>query len=307
MKILAIIIIVLSIGETLVCQPTNTDFLDYDYKINGNVNSILEESFLLNSDKIIVEKKWDTKWENDKSIYFDELNYVTKIEYLDASGKVLRSDLFRYENGNITLRKLKYSTEIHFYENGVLDEIYSEVSQPKMIKTGFEKPTPNSYESKLKHIYENDQLKNVIMYNSRGEKECIANLKYDTSTKQLIEMENNCDGLIEKYEYKYSDENLIQIKWSDNEEGLIEQSDYKYDQDKVIEESWKLYDGGEYSGKVVTKYDNYNEVEVTESNENDEIDYMIRFEYEFDDHGNWIKKYVIKEDENYLITRQIKY
>ena len=120
-------------------------------------------------------------------------------------------------------------------------------------------------------------------------------------------VENLCGEVNEKYEYKYSGDKLIQIKWSDNYDGLIEQSDYKYDNGKIIEESWKLYDEGEYSGKVVTKYQNFNMIEVTESNENDEIDFVIKYKYEFDENGNWIKKYIIGEDEKYLVTRQIQY
>lgn len=307
MKVVFSIIIILLIKLSLYSQTTIDDFLNYDYKVNGDVTKIIEESFLVNSDKSIVKKQWDVNWEYDKNIYYDRSNNVTRIEYLDPTGNVLRTDEFTYKNGKIAFRKLKFLTEIYFYENGLLDEIYSEVSQPKIITTGLEKPAPNSYGLKLKHVYDNGLLKNIITYNSRNEEECLATLKYNTTTRQLIEMANDCDGLIEKFEYQYSGENIVQIKWSDTEDGLIEQSDYKYDQGKVVEESWKLYDRGEYSGKVVTKYNNYNEVEITETNENDEVELLTRFEYEYDYQGNWIKKFVLEEDENYLITRQITY
>ena len=289
------------------CQPTIEDFVDYDYKVEGNVSSIYEESYLLNEDNTIARKKWDANWELDKKIQFNQSNKVTRIDYLDSSDNVSSSDLFKYENDKLLHRKLKYSNEIYFYENGLLVETYSEVSQPKIIKTGFEKPLPNSYESKIKYQYDNGKLINVKEFNSSNEIECQGTLKYDSTTDLLLVVENLCGEVNEKYEYKYSGDKLIQIKWSDNYDGLIEQSDYKYDNGKIIEESWKLYDEGEYSGKVVTKYQNFNMIEVTESNENDEIDFVIKYKYEFDENGNWIKKYIIGEDEKYLVTRQIQY
>lgn len=57
----------------------------------------------------------------------------------------------------------------------------------------------------------------------------------------------------------------------------------------------------------MTKYENYNEIEVQESDSEGHIDYIKIFKYDFDDKGNWIKKYIMNKDENYLIRRHIVY
>lgn len=282
---------------------------DFGFKVYGDVEKIEETSYVLDEDLRVLKDGWETSWESGKVIFFNKLRKPQKIDYLDKNKNVTRSDVFEYYNGKIVLSKLKYSTTINKYDkNGLLMEVYQEVSQPELIKTGLEEPSSIVYKSKLIYQYsDSGDISTVKEVSSNGSVLCIANYEYHPTEKYLEKITNDCQDLIEKYEYKYQEGKITQITWSDNIDGMIEETDYLYDDGQLIKETWKLFDEGEYDGQVVTKYENYNEIEVQESNSEGHIDYIKRFKYDFDDQGNWIKKYIMNEDESYLIRRHIVY
>ena len=282
---------------------------DFKFKIYGNVEKIEETSYVLDEDLKILKDGWETSWESDKVIFFNKLGKPQKIDYLDKNRNVTRSDLFEYHNGKIVLSKLKYSTTINKYDkNGLLMEVYQEVSQPELIKTGLEEPNSIVYESKLIYQYnDSGEISSVKEVSATGSVLCIANYKYHPTEKYLEKITNDCQGLIEKHEYKYQKGQITQITWSDNIDGKIEETYYLYEDGQLVNETWKLFDEGEYDGQVVTKYENCNEIEVQESDSEGHLEYIKSFKYDFDDKGNWIKKYIMNEDENYLIRRHIVY
>lgn len=285
------------------------DITDFEYKVNGPVRSILETSYIVDANQIIIEKDWAYSWASDSKAYFDRDAHILKKDYYKKDGSVDRSNLYEYREGRLVMRQLDYSISIFIYNDaGLLLEEYQEVSKPRVIATAEVQPIPELYETKLEYEYHtNENIASITEIAFDGPIESKSVYHYTDGSTELDKIVYHYDDVIETYDYTIIDGRITQIKRSDNEEGLFESYDYAYRGGQLVQETWKLYDGGAYDGQVRYRFENYNVVEDQESDYDGTIDFTTTYTYDFDDRGNWIRKYYTMKDKNYMVKREIIY
>lgn len=297
-------------GQTITGDSHDPDYItDFRYKVNGPVRTILETSYIIDDNRKIIKKGWDVSWESDSKLYFDKSGNITKVDDLMEDGSVSRSDLYQYLHGRLVHRRVNFTDYVYIYNGaGQLDEEYQEVTLPKVNTTGNTQPIPAAYTSKLKYAYNpNGTISTITETGLDGTVGGEVTFHYRQGSTELSKITASYDDVIETYAYTYTDGNITTIQLSDNEEGLYETYDYTFRDGQLAEENSKFYQDGQYVGDLVYKFENYNEVEVHESDEYGNLDYRTIYTYDFDDRGNWIRKYFTEKDKNYMVKREIVY
>lgn len=282
-----------------------------DYNLNGKVKKVTYDSYQADKGFVKIKKGWEETEKLDKTIEFDEFGKITKILYKDLNNKVIRTDKFDYSNQVLIKSITKYEIIKYSYDNQKRLEIQKIFDR-----------TPESISaSNIDGIEGKEKLFVQFEYDLKGrlKKKIETNKKKNTylttsffyNDKDLILKEETVynDGFKEWYKYQYdSNGKVINKKWYDNEEGILENLTNQYEDNNLLTSTWENYADGELEGKIVYRYENGNEVELTEFDllENTQIKWV--YNYEYDSMKNWIKKTAHTfKNEYFLVERKIEY
>ena len=246
--------------------------------------------------------------------WFTEFGALKRTKYFGTFGDITQIEEYKYDSNN---NQIESNTEL--------------VGAKRRIKTVIKNDTINR--TKTHKSYLNDSLVeiNIVFYgeNDRANKhleiknndtiESTINSKYDGNKNLISEVqtENNGEESNTTGNYFRYDENdriisstfemhhskyISKYKWSDNK--IVSREDYSIlpDESKHFDESY-VYD--KYFNPIIhTKY------------RDSQIEQETKYEYEFDDRGNWIKRTVFLKQSRlgsksfvkaYVETRQIEY
>lgn len=291
------------------CGQDPDDMTDFEYKIIGSVKSITEKSYILDENGKIVESGWDVSWENDSRMYFDIDGRIIKVEELDPEGSITETDIYEYRDSLLIHKKINGQHTIYFYTpSGMLSEVFINVSNPVKDKSGYMKPATSNYISRLRYEYTPDALISAITEKGMDtDMDSRMIYQYRNRSNEIWEITFAYDDIVETHSYDYTDGQITEIKKSDSEDGLFEQYEYIYKDDKIVQETWKLFEDHRFDGQVVYKFDNYNLIEVEESDGKGIIEHTTTYTYEYDGRGNWTKQFFTAKGEDYMVVREIKY
>lgn len=285
-----------------------------DYNLNGNVKKVIYDSY--QSEKTSegfekIKKGWEETEKLDKTIELNAIGKITKVIYKDLDNKIVRTDKFDYSDQNLIKSTTKYQIIKYSYDNQkrlvtqkIFDRTPGNISASNIDETDGKETLLVQYEYDLKGI-----LKQKIETNKK--KKTYSTTSYFYNDKNLIIKEETVynNGFKDWHNYQYdSNGKMINKKWYDNEEGILENLTNHYEDNNLLTSTWENYADGELEGKIVYRYDNGNEVEITEFDvlENTEIKWV--YKYEYDSMKNWIKKTVHTfKNEYYLVERKIDY
>ncbi|WP_406684375.1 hypothetical protein N1F78_01190 [Seonamhaeicola sp. MEBiC1930] len=282
-----------------------------DYNINGKVKKVTYDSYQTDKDFFKIKKGWEETEKLDKTIEFNEVGKITKIIYKDLNNKVIRTDKFDYSKQVLIKSITKYEIIKYSYDNQkrletqkIFDRTPESISASNIDEIEGKEKLFVQFEYDLK-----GRLKKKIETNKKKNTNLTTSFFY--SDKNLILKEETVynDGFKEWYKYQYdSNGKVINKKWYDNEEGILENLTNQYEDNNLLTSTWENYADGELEGKIVYRYENGNEVEITEFDllENTQIKWV--YNYEYDSMKNWIKKTAHTfKNEYFLVERKIEY
>lgn len=271
--------------------------------LKGRVRIIEEKSFVgkeQNGTYVVVKPGWESTWEKDSKTYFDSVGNLVKVDFYQL-GKVLRTEYFTYQNSKLIERFRLYHHSFYDYDSygKIIRERYRFISDKK-------KPTL----SLIEYVYdaagnlivknESDSLKNVLGIDS---------IFYNQQNKPIKMLSYHQDRMDFQYVKYDVNGNVQELILGDDEDGLAEKFSFTYENDQLKMEDWTLYIDNEMDGKVISYFEDRNEVKVMETDKDGEVTNTSLSSYEFDQLGNWIKRTIKNSKDNsvYIIQRKITY
>lgn len=285
-----------------------------DYNLNGKVKKVIYDSY--QSEKTTegfkkIKKGWEETEKLDKTIELNKIGKITKVIYKDLDNKIVRTDKFDYSDQALIKSTTKYQIIKYYYDNQrrlvtqkMFDRTPESISASNIDEIDGKETLFVQFEYDLK-----GRLKQKIETNKK--KKTYSTTSYFYNDKNLIFKEETVynDGYKDWYEYQYDSKGkMTNKKWFDNEEGILENLTNIYRDNDLLTSIWENYADGKLEGKIVYRYENGNEVEITEFDvlENTQIKWV--YSYEYDSMKNWIKKIAHTfKNEYYLLERKIEY
>jgi hypothetical protein len=233
--------------------------------LQGKVKSVKEYWIEITGQNNVSEKKLST------CNFYNPKGYVTEIQEFDKGGILVEKQVFNYNEENLLLSKKaltgngdhKWRLKYQYNEKDSTVEITLEGSGGETINS-------------TKHRFVDGKILNPIKENSFQSGENY----YDTEGN-LVEMKMLNNQFV--FQYKYSNQLLIETLCHDGENKLISKELYKYDSKNNLTEKRSILASGKLIG-------------------------LFKYEYIFDDEGNWISKKEIFNHKTISITeREIVY
>jgi len=281
--------------------------------LKGEVKFIEEKSFNgieQNGEYVAKSPGWQYTWERDTKSFYDSLGNLIKVDFY-SSGKIERSEIFKYENLKLIESIRLFHHRIFEYDDlGRIKIEYYKNQQPETIKSGNESPVNKSTFSKIEYFYDNSG--NLILKKETepsNSSQSIDSIFYDAQNRP-IKILSYYNDIIDFQVLNYdSNGNILQLATGDSEDGLMEKTIYSYENNQLTIEEWELYTDNQPDGKVIYYYEGGNEVKTVETESDGSVTNTTDTTYEFDQKGNWIKKTMIDSDDGniYIVTRKIEY
>ncbi len=268
--------------------------------LKGKVKTLKETSFTAKktANGIIKSAKgWQYPFEYDSESFFDTLGNLV-LENNLKQGKKEAVYSIQYDS----LRRISVVNRQQFSHHFLYDSL-------NRISSSY-KTDPRSKTLQTSHF--------TYHYNSKNQlfkaEEFIENTStgvetflYDASGN-LISRELKKGSYIETYLYTYNAEQLlIKEVLKDNEEGTAETTTYTYKNKEKALEHWVDYENGKPDGYIDDVFENGNIVLTTEVESDGTVALREQSTYEFDAHGNWIRKTINIDEQYFIVERVIEY
>ena len=267
-------------------------------ELKGKVRKVTTSSFKGKKVNGIIEKAgkgWQYTWENDEELIFDTLGLL-RHKKVNKNGTMNRCYAIKLD-ANKRVVQLKDFNHITYFTYDSLNHI----SSSRVVNEwGFQ------FES---HKYYYDKKNNLIKEEEFDSDEliCIKLYSYDTFNKLIKTvtlMEDDAD--VETYAYDKQHQ-LIKTEWINSEDGKIESTTYQYANKLKTKEHNCDFEDGVVIASNYSFFKNGDQIKYTETDEDGEIIEIEHKQYEYDDHGNWIKMTIDDNGNYFIVERTISY
>lgn len=280
----------------LICSGCNqTEYVNNEvhkeFNLQGKIKRIVEKSYLTTtSGEKIIRKRQDGTYENDFIL-------DVRPDGLDFSFQYINSD--DQEVKIVTYKANEKGLKTEEFRNGVRNKYsYNDLGQIKEEVSG---------DARIVYFYKNNRLTQRIFFVGNKEEER-STVFIDTIDHYLVELATAKGDTTEMRIYEENERGQLIYEKLYDETGLYESTENTYVEGKLAAEKWAIYDQGIQDGWIETNYENGNEVRSTEINQDSSVLFVETIKYEFDQQGNWIKKRVNRNNEDFfLLERLISY
>ncbi|MDR1730330.1 MAG: hypothetical protein LBR52_06680 [Prevotellaceae bacterium] len=247
-----------------------------------------------------------------------KVKQITEWQYLavEKFGKVVKGDLYRQEGWDLIMdfdeqgyfSKITH-IDISGNEVGHTDYLYNEQKQLVEILTydaegGFSDKVMRTYDEKGR-IYE------VAMINSSGGISGSVLIDYDENAHTVTEDTYNSQGKLLRKEVRQLNKNKfpVETKIYDGEKNVINHRKETFEKSGLRNALTVFSPEESILMNISFKYDKKgNLIQQEGTDENGETFLPVRYEYEFDEHGNWTQRVeFIGEKPTFVLERQFEY
>lgn len=301
MKQFLFLLILLLFGNKLCSQELilNAENLQ-SAGLRGNVKKVKETSFnaIKTAGGIIKSTKgWQYDFEYDSESFFDTLGNLTLENKLTPEKKEITYSIKYDRPGRISVVNRTAFSYRFTYDS--LNRISSSDKTNRLSKTA---PI-----ARFKYQY-NAENRLIRAEEFIGDASVSVETFHYNAAGKLISRELKSGNHRETHLYTYNaDQLLAKDEWNDNEEGILEITTYFYKNKEKTLEHWVDFEDGEPDGYIDDTYENGNIVLTAEIEADGTVSYPEQCTYEFDSHGNWIKKTIVTEEGNFIVERVIEY
>ena len=271
--------------------------------LTGKVKSMLEVSYNAkkgNTGITKTTKGWQYDFENDSESFFDTLgNLVLEQKIHPAKKEVVYT--IKYDS----LNRIIEVNRAQFTQRFVYDSLNRVVSS--------QKENRNAEVSKLQaltnYLYYYNAQGLLTKIEEFGEQAgvFIETFQYGPS-RNLIYSELKAGEFTETHQYKYNEDlMLIKEEWKDSKAGMLETNSYTYKEKLKFLDHWVEYENGVPNGSIDDTYDRGNVIKSVEKDADGVIVVLETCSYQFDSHGNWVKKIITNDEKYYIVERVIEY
>ena len=260
-------------------------YYNYVYDNENNMIQIIQElkkdtlstsNYTYNSKKDITTKLYYVKDEPNLYVYYlyryDSISNLVKVKRFNSEGES-SSRIYQYDYKNRLITDLRFKSHRYVQrKNGVLQLLDS-----NSVKRVFKKYKYNA----------NDKVVEIQTFDS-------SNSNYDYSSPTLIQNKIYLNEMLREEQH---------IR-----DTLIYKIEYNYDnKSRLLKKRKTSIKNPRYNQLLEYKYDGKGNLEIVTFTENS-ITNVMSFEYNFDEHANWIKQSKsVDGKELYIWTRDINY
>jgi hypothetical protein len=245
-----------------------------------------------------------------KKVYTqDEILEERFVHAYDSKGNQLQMEMYRNFFGRVS-DSVKVFDDCY---NGVGCLVYKEAYKyDKNDHLIFEARYGSAFDSggglRFKATYKCDKEGNRLLeffYKEDGTIAKSISNKYSRSGDILRKISSSSSGEKTTYIYKYDRKGNLLKELISSSSGEKTTYIYKYDgKGNEIESSW-FTTSGEIGGKTVRKYDQHNNIVSIITYDRDMlVQSKADYQYVYDDHGNFIRKIIFKDDKPHLIVER---
>lgn len=268
--------------------------------LKGKVKTMKETSFTAKkttSGIIKSTKGWQYTFEYDSESFFDTLGNLVLENNLNL-GKKEAVYSIQYDSLHRISAVNRQQLSHHFAYDSLnrISSSYKTDPRSKTLQTSY---FTYDYNTKNQLIKAEEFNENTSI--------SVESFLYDT-LGNLVSRELKRGPHTETHRYTYNaDQLLVKDEWKDNEEGTLETTSYSYKNKEKILEHWIEFENGKSNGYIDDTFENGNIVLSTEVEADGTASYPEQYTYEFDSHGNWIRKTIHTEEEYFIVERIIEY
>jgi len=280
-----------------------TPYLDYktlgSMHLIGAVKQITETSYkatLVNGQFVKGAKGWQNTWDYDNIFIFDANGFLITQKELRSGSYQVKSTTKIDSLNRVVQTTLGQSAHFYTYDSlGRISKSKETNSETAAVQNYLYYYDETGYLSR-KECFVNKQMKSVESFQYDAAGNCIAayDKAEDYETTDLYKY-NTAKQLIEHTSYEYED-------LEEMEKGFFE-----YKGQELILEKWLLYSESEVINELVYKFENGNEVEITETDVDKPQPEKATASYAFDAQGNWIRQYINENGKLFIVERTIVY
>lgn len=241
------------------CTQEETDIVAGNLK--GKIKSMVVNNYSVSDSFFDLGKKMLL---NTAEVDYNSAGNKSEEEFRDNRGMVLSTLKYEYNTNNRLIRIVEYSKTMEILSEKTY--VYNEKDEL----------------SSLEHTSKGNTItKTIYGYNYQG---------------QVTEVKEFFDSKMEgfkswiKYDYDSKTDNIYKKNICDDKGAILSSHVYVYDKnDRLIEDTY--FDKGKFTRKVTYKYDKRdNHIEVIFYNDRGVMNYLVNYEYEYDNRNNWVSK-----------------
>jgi hypothetical protein len=255
---------------------------------------------------------WNNLFLKGKVKQIIELQY----EAVEKFGKVEKGDLYRQSG---------WDKIMVFNENGCYSEItylnsYGKTvgrtdytyTQKGDIFTEQDYDAEGGFTDKKQYFYDDKgRVNEILMFNNAGSSIGTRIVQYDDDKNEIINSTYNFAGMLTFKEIQQLDKNgfPVETKIYNGDDVLVNHRQDKFDKDGLRKEMTAFLPDGNVYIKLSFTYDKDSNIILQEGVDgNNEVFLPERYEYAFDNKGNWTKRiHYIGDVPKFILERQIEY